>query len=185
MRHLFSLIVLWAAASLGVAQGAEILRLDVGREGDNYRLSLETRLRVPEDAVWRTLTDYTNLHRLSEMFRESEVLGQADARTHLVRMLFHVCVMMYCRDIHHTQVVRQVKNGLLLARTQPERSDFEFGVSRWRLYPDPAGTLLRFETELRPSFWTPPLIGPWAIKRALLQDAEATANGLETLARLR
>ena len=65
----------------------------------------------------------------------------------------------------------------------PERSDTRYSRAQWRLQAEGGGTLLRYELEMEPDFWVPPLIGPPIVKRALRQGGERAAARIERLAR--
>jgi hypothetical protein len=151
----------------------------VVREGASFQLRLDAHVRAPLAAVWATLTDYPNLHRLSAAVLASEVLGtEADGVTR-VRTLSHLCVWIFCRDIVHVLRMRQSAPGVLEADSDPEGSDFAFGVTRWTLAGETGGTRLRLATVLRPSFWVPPLLGPYLVQRGLRHAAADALQGLE------
>ncbi len=162
-----------------LAMAAHIERLDVQRQGDLFLLRLDARLSASMDIVWQKLTDYPRLHRLSTAVLESRVLDAGTADNPLVYTRSHVCVWIFCKDIEHTQRMRRVTKGHLEADSLSQGSDFSYGYTRWVLTPE--GTVTRFQlvTELRPTFWVPPLIGPVLVERGLRGTTLEALQGLE------
>ncbi len=166
------------------ASSANIERLDVYQKGTDYSVSLVAVLNAPLTRVWAVLTDYAGFSELSPSVKESEIVGQLNRTTHRVRTRAKVCVLIFCKELHQVQTLEQRKKGELLIVIDPQESDFEFGHARWLLAGDQQITRVRFETRLRPAFWVPPLIGPWAIKSSMRREAQATCSMLEHLAQI-
>ncbi len=169
-------LLLGACAPGGAAQ---IQRLEVTRVDDRFSLVLNAHLQVPPDAVWNTLTDYPNLHRLSESVLQSLELPRDGAGGHLVYTLSHVCVWIFCKDLEHLQRVSEAGSGLLEADSVPEGSDFTYGHTRWVLTPEAGGTRFELTIRLEPDFWVPPLLGPFLIQSGLRSTALDALQGLE------
>ena len=89
------------------------------------------------------------------------------------------------KQFQQVQTMRQQSLGELTVDVDPAQSDFEFGQAEWHLNEGSGVTRLWFEARIRPAFWVPPLIGPWAIRHVLREEARSTCNGLEQLARNR
>jgi hypothetical protein len=58
-----------------------------------------------------------------------------------------------------------------------------YARSRWELHEEDDGTHVVYAMEMEPSFWVPPVIGPWALKRKLASRAGDAADRLEQRAR--
>ncbi len=162
-----------------LAAAAHIELLEVQRREDLFLLQLNAHLSAPVDIVWRTLTDYTELHRLSAAVMESRVLDAGTAANPLVHTRSHVCVWIFCKDIEHTQRMRRISQDRLEADSVTQSSDFTYGYTRWILTPDASGTRFELVTELRPAFWVPPLIGPILVESGLRRTALDALQGLE------
>lgn len=173
---------LWLAPIL--ALGAQLERLDVERRDDLFLLWLDARLAAPAEVVWRTLNDYPRLHRLSEAVEESRVLEIGDDGT-VVHTRANVCVWIICKEIEHTQHMRQISEYRLEADSIPETSDFSYGFTRWIVADEGQASRLTLYTELRPAFWVPFLIGPLMVKSGLRGSAMDAIEGLEREARSR
>ena len=175
----FVLLILLLSSA---AHGAEVLSLEVEREGEDYLVSMEAVLAAPMPEVWGRLTDYARLKSLSPSVSESEVLAELAPERHRVRTKSRLCVFIFCGDIVQVQVMSQMAFGDLRAIVEPEGSDFEQGRLDWRLRQQQGATRLLFNAELRPAFIVPPLIGPWAVKRVLREEALVVVTSLERLA---
>lgn len=176
---------LWGLLAPNGVAAAQIERLDVRRDADLFHLSLKAYLDVPFDAVWATLTDYPNLHRLAEAVQLSEVVGSNSDGSRLVRTRSHICVWIFCRDFEHVQRMLNNSPGQLQADSVPEQSDFAYGFTRWVLLPQDTGTRFVLTADLRPDFWVPPVMGPYLIEQGLRTTALEALQGLEREARLR
>ena len=62
------------------------------------------------------------------------------------------------------------------------QSDFIYAESHWHIYSHNKGTRVTFNSEMKPGFWLPPLIGPWYFKNSLLQETKDMIQRLEKLA---
>lgn len=178
------LLVLWGWLLL-VSPGAGAVQIDnlqVQRAGRDYRVSFTAVLRVPLRRVWQVLTDYGHLTALAPAIEESEILRELNPAAHRVRIRERLCVLIFCKQLTQVQIFRQHSPWELEVELDPEASDFEFGQAHWRLEGGPTTTRLRFDARLRPAFWVPPVIGPWAIKRVLRKQVATVCAGLERLA---
>ncbi len=185
LRNIITVVLLWMPIFAPGVRAAQIEQLDVERTGDDYTVSLRAILDAPLDEVWRVLTDYGRFHEVSPAIKESEVLEERDPRTHLVRTRASACVLIFCKETEQVQTMHRRGRGDLEVDVDPTQSDFEFGRAAWRLDGAAGVTHLHFEARIRPSFWVPPVIGPWAIGHVLREEARWTCDGLEKLARKR
>ena len=78
--------------------------------------------------------------------------------------------------------MKQHGGGLIEALTVPALSDFRRGIYRWRLQSENGATRMQFTALLEPDFWVPPVIGPWLIKRKLLDEVRVTTAAIESRA---
>ncbi len=178
-------IPVWVLCTVPGALGAQVEHLTVERSGEDYNVSLRAVLDAPLDQVWSVLTDYARFHEVSPAIKESEILEQRDAHTHRVRTRAAACVLIFCKETEQVQTMHQQAPGRLAVEVDPAHSDFEFGRARWYLEAASDVTHLQFEARIRPAVWVPPVIGPWVVQRVLHEEARATTDGLERLARER
>ena len=178
------LAALLAAVCTNVA-AAEFHTLEASRDGDMYRLSVDVYLDAPPNQVYRVLTDYNHLGRISGMVRQSRVLERLDAHTVLVYVESRVCVWFFCHTLRETQKVVESPPDSVTAEVIPAQSNVRFATSSWHLRPDGKGTRMRWQLSIEPEFWIPPLIGPALVKSELRTESAYTARGVEKLARER
>ncbi len=184
-RGCSSSVVPLALVMLGLCaplRAAQIGMANAEREGQRYRVHVEARLAAPLDAVRALLTDYPHLGRVNPSIKSSVVLPSATPGIERVRLVSEVCVWIYCKRLHQVQDMRQSGAGVLEATVLPDVSDFRYGYARIALRSVPGGTSFSMRGELEPDFWIPPFIGPWLIKRKLLEEARVTVEQLERLA---
>lgn len=182
VRPLLGLILAVGVLLAGLARAAGIVDLHVERTNDRYRLAMRMNLEMPARALRAMVTDYAHLSRLNPAITESEVLARSGGVTR-VRTVVQGCIAFFCFDVHQVQDVHALPDGTILAVTVPSLSDFSYGRARWHILArGPNACRLDFKAVLVPSFWVPPLIGPWLIRYKMRQEALRTAAVLERLA---
>lgn len=172
--------------TLGVcarAYAAQFHVLDVSRDGDVYRLSADVYLDAPLPQVYRVLTDYNHLTRISRVIRRSRLLERPDAHTALVYVESRACVLFFCHTIEETQKMVESPPANLSAVAIPELSNVKRAESDWHLQTEGRGTRMQWTLTIEPEFWIPPLIGPALVEGQLRSEGEYSARGIEKLAR--
>ncbi|MDJ0891018.1 MAG: SRPBCC family protein [Gammaproteobacteria bacterium] len=160
--------------------------VQVRRDRDRYRVIVHARIDAPPARVMSQLQDFDNLDRLHSSVVESRALSRQDtqARVH-VRM--QGCILFFCRIVTQTLDFQYDTQGrYMVAIMDPAESDYKYGRMRWELQLDAKDTTrLRYQADVVPDFWVPPLIGPWVIKRRLgsvaLEMTEALGQPTPTL----
>jgi hypothetical protein len=170
--------VLLAAPLLGRAGG--VLDSSVTYENGVYALSIEVRIEAPVDMVYRLITDYDHLHDINPAVRESRILHTYSPVKHRVRTVTRVCVLFYCRDVTQTQDMVQSPGYSIEAEILPRDSDIRRGSGHWRLTAEDDATILRFQADIVPAFFMPPLIGPWLIRREMVNQMSEIVTIIET-----
>ena len=163
----------------GAAAG-EIPATAIERQGARYVVMAEALLHTPPADVYARLTDFEHLNRLHSTVSESAPLPGAAPGWQRVRVLSQACVLFFCYDLLQILDYRLETPEDLQAVIVPADTDFRSGRLRWRMAPGTdGGTHLRFEAELEPAFWVPPLIGPWILKQKLVSMASGIVENLE------
>ena len=158
---------------------AELMRLDVSRDKSLISVAAAVHIDVPMQHVYERLSDYDGLAQMSQRFREARVESHAPDGSQLIYTRVEGCVWFLCREVERYARLQGNGTDRLEATVQPEGSDFEYGYEQWQLIETNSGTTVEYTHELRPKFWVPPVIGVWAIKRALRSDALKAGQGLE------
>lgn len=180
-----ALLLLAVAAALMPSQGsaAEVRSFAMEHEDRRYHVVSETFIDAPVSAVFDVLSDYERYDRISSIFQESRYLERNPDGSGIVYTRARGCIAFFCTTIERVERLELVADAEIIATVIPEQSDTRYSRARWRFEERDGGTLLRYELEMEPDFWVPPLIGPMLIKRALRQGGERAAERVERLAR--
>ncbi len=185
MNRSFSKIILILLGLLPVTSlCAEINFVEVSRENNNYHLHINATVNADVNNIIRIITDYENLPLINPYLKESKLLNNPEDGRTTVSMLTETCVLFLCYNIRHVQIFHVIKNGILFSRIIPEKSNFQAGWMRWeikeldsdKMHPV---TQIILDIEMKPDFFVPPVIGPYQIKRKMLEITHATINNLE------
>ncbi|MHB1512103.1 MAG: SRPBCC family protein [Acidiferrobacter sp.] len=139
-------------------------------------MSLDLVLHAPLSRVWHVITDYADIKRLNPAVKSSAVIRR-DGIT-LLRMRIKSCVLFICFPITQTESMTSDGHLWVQGVIVPQLSSFRSGVSRWQLRAVEGGTEAHFSASLTPSFYIPPVIGPWMVRRKLRAEMRATASHL-------
>ncbi len=171
------------------AHAAQVLSVLVTRDGPRFVIDMHIKFHASPPAVFRALQDYPAMMRYNPDLRAVRVQSTGvPGRTRLFTTV-HACVLVFCKTMHQEQIMTAVTDrdgGVLEAQLLPRGGDFKMGHARWTVTPCPAGGLmacLDATIQLVPAFWVPPVIGPWALRRQMAEEARRTSVGLEIVAR--
>jgi len=180
-----TLLVACAAALATAASAATIRTLDIERVNGRYEFSSDTFLDAPPAAIFAVLTDYGENHfgRISSVYKESRYMPPAPDGTPVVFTRVEGCLLFFCKSMSRVEKLEAVAPNFIRTTALPAQSDFRYSRSEWTLEPEGSGTLVKYRLEMEPSFWVPPLVGPWFIKRNIIQGGERAVNRIEALAR--
>ncbi|MDZ7660824.1 SRPBCC family protein [Thiohalophilus sp.] len=156
----------------------EVLHSQVRRDGDHFLIHLQMQIDVPTDEVYRQLTDYDQLHRLSDVIVSSRVIDTRDHRQR-VEVISEGCVLVFCRRVTQVQIATTLGQGYIRLIDDPQQSDFHSGRTLWHIAPAERGTHVTLSADLQPRFWVPPLIGTAIFKHKLLSESTTLINNLE------
>lgn len=179
-RVVWCLLILCLCSS---AYAAQFHSLHVSRNGKLYSMSAQVYLDAPVPQVYRVLTDYDHLTRISGVIRKSYLVKRVDAHVAVVYTESRACVLFFCHTIQETQQVTESPPTDLHSEVIPDESNVKQATSTWHLEPDGQGTLMQWSLSVEPEFWIPPLIGPALLEGELRAEGEYSARGIEKLAR--
>jgi hypothetical protein len=164
--------LLWCAllAAPLVSHAGGVLDASVSYDAGVYSLSIEARIDAPVDMVYHLITDYDHLHDINPAIRESRILRAYSPVKHRIRTVTRICVLFYCRNLTQSQDMVQSPGYAIEADILPGDSDFRSGRGHWRLTAVGDATVMHFHAELVPDFFLPPLIGPWLIRREMVDQ---------------
>jgi hypothetical protein len=174
LQRLLSIVLLLQAG----AWAADIDVVSVERDGDRYRVDMQVRLEADAVLARDLMRDASRLPEINDNIVSAMV--PADGHLHTV---VEFCVTFFCRRVEQLQTVEAGKPATLKMTVLPESSDLTYGEATWDFRAlDADRSYMRFNAEIVPDFWVPPVIGPWLIRRKMLEQARVTAAGIEQVA---
>ena len=170
-------------AMFGTVVAAELRYVEVWTEDGRYHLISESLIEAGQDELYAVLIDYEQFKKFTSAIVESDNV-EPDA---LGRPQFYTrmkgCVLLYCHTFVRKGYLQVKPKHDITAVSDPERSDFDFSRERWQLSAEGDNTVMIYEFEMEPSFWLPPYVGPYYLKRALKSGSITAVNRIEALAR--
>ncbi len=171
------------------AHAARVVSVRVRRSGAHFLLRMRITLDAAPAAVFQALEDYAALPRYEPDVRSLRTEPMRERDRVRLFMTLHACVLFFCKTMRQEQIMTATatgNGGVVRSELVPQGSDFRQGHGLWRVAPcasgDPA-SCLSVRIEVVPSFWVPPVIGPWLIREKLREQAHRASIGLEQLAR--
>ena len=168
------------------AQAATIQSVEVSRDETRYTVTMHAWIDASATSAFAVFSDPARLPQINPAVQLAQVLGKGAAGATRLYSEVKVCVAVYCRTLHQTQDMLYAPlpdGGDIRAEMLPATGDFRSGSGEWHFRSAGRGTDLQFRAQMEPSFWIPPVIGPWIVERSLRAEAERTSEGIERLAR--
>lgn len=173
-----SIVVCLLLTSAVPAFAAELRSITFDKRDGIYYATSEVWLDAPRDKLFGVLSDWDISPRFSSLIVASRNVEPDENGRSGFYMQNKGCVLFFCQTVERQGFVELEPRHLIRAVALAEKSDFEISDERWTLSDDSGGTQVFYEMTMKPKFWIPPLIGPYAIKRKIKND------GLEALQRI-
>ena len=165
------------------AFAGEIRQVTVEYDKGVYTINFDATVTAPREKVFDLLTDYDQLHRISDSILESAALDTDGDSNGKSRILLNSCILFFCRKAVLVEHISTIQGDEITATVDPLTSDFKSGESHWKfLSLDNQHTRIELHKELEPGFWYPPVIGPWLVKKKMIQELTIMLERLEQLA---
>ena len=178
-----ALTVLPAALLLtGSAAAYSLDEATIQHSDGRYTVAFDLLLGAETARVRELMTDYDHLDRLSGSVIRSRVLGMHPDGSRRMQLDMRACVLFLCRTVRRVQDVQTQPGGDITTRAVPALSDFSRAEERWRITPQGNGTRIRYDAQLVPDCFVPPILGPWLLQRAIRRELLDAAARLESLA---
>lgn len=171
------LLLLLLAAPL-ITEAAELRSVTFEKRDGLYYATSEVWLDAERRKIFDVLSDWDISTQFSSLIVESRNVEADEQGRAGFYMKNKGCVLFFCRTFERYGYVENEQNELIRAIAIAEKSDFELSDERWYLDDDGDGTRIRYEMKMKPKFWIPPIVGPYAIKKKIRKD------GLEALERI-
>jgi len=175
--------VMLTGLGAGSAVAAQVESITVSHGDGGFKIAFDAVVDAPARRVYAVLSDYARFARMNPAIVSMSVEAAPAGRGERVRSVLKSCVWFFCRQVVQVEDVTEPDSRTIVAHIVPGLGDFESGSGLWRVTDAGAGARLHYEATRVASFWIPPLIGPWAIKRTLRDQLESSVTTLERLAR--
>lgn len=174
--------VVVAALLYGVAaRAATVEHLKVSRDDKAYVVTAQVQVDAPLGPAYGAATDFERLPDYSSMIQSTRLIGDDEISSRM-----RLCVLWYCKTVRQVMRYRLAPPKRIDMTVVPGQGDLSAGQAHWRFVAGSKRTTdLRFHARIVPDFWVPPLVGSWAIARALREQVASTATAIERLARQR
>lgn len=177
-----SLLIITAVCLLSgwqIAGAIEVIEVTVDVSDGRYHVFGQSKIAAPPEFVFSTLMDYDNFHKIASGIDETKFLPTDESGGPLVYTRFQSCVLVFCKTIEKVERIDSHPYDSIRLQAIAERSDFVFSEAQWMIKADGDETLLTYEAEFEADFWIPPFIGPWAVRRKLVNTAELIGMRIE------
>jgi len=164
------------------APAKTILYTLVSYHEGRYRVVFDVIIDAQHQRVREVMADYEGWSRLSPVIEEVRRITVNDNGSETIRMSLHLCLWIYCKDLVKTGELVVRGNGDIVVTGLPAQSDFRYTNEHWRTQPVEDRTRVKYQAELEPDFFVPPLIGPLYLKSRIRRELDATMLRLEQLA---
>jgi hypothetical protein len=162
------------------SKASQIISSSAEYENDRFIIKISAVVQAKPKDVFKLLTDYPNLTKISPKIIESKIIKTGSEAT-IVKTIAKGCVWFFCREVINTQITTFVINKSIQSTTIPDQSDLEFGKMLWDVKKVGDNTQIDYYAELDPKFFVPPLIGSYFVKKSMLKEAEAFVDSIEKL----
>ena len=153
------------------ASALTVRTLDINHSPGRYRVNFDVVLTAAPLDVYAMLADYHQWPRLDDTMTESRLLQTlADGRQR-VHVIFHSCVLMFCKDVNQTKDLDS-RAGRILAVMVPGQGDFREGRESWVIEAEADKTRMRYDAEFSLAFVLPPFIFKARLREKLLVMAQ-------------
>jgi len=184
MKPLLLTIFIFFCLFSPFSSSATLTTVNIEKQGERYILHITVQVNANVDSVKQIITDYENLTSINPYLKESKVISMTDNKRTTVSMLTEACVLFICFKIRHVDIFQRVGDDIIFIRTIPKISDFKEGWSRWTIKEinsnnNKTVTQLSLDSEMVPDFFILPIIGPYQLKKKIIEIASVTINNLE------
>ena len=167
---------------------ADIIHVEVRYQEPAYTVSFEVLLEARHEHVRRLVTDYENLVDLSPTVVRSDVISSTPDGQSRVKLVLRPCfLIILCKRITKVTDSSVSEHGDVIHVTVPAESDFSQAREQLSITPhatDTERTRVSYRAYMVPKFRAPPIIGPWIIRRQIIEELTVTAQRVESLAQL-
>jgi len=141
----------------------------------------ELVIDAPLRHTYNALIDFNSFSRWSPRFSNSGYLGISDDGRPQAQNDIEGCVLFFCKKVERVMLLTLNEPDYIGAEADLDRSDVLYGLEQWWLKADGDTTYVTYEHEIEFEFWIPPVVGVWALRRALYRDGMKAALKVESM----
>ena len=168
----------------GLSSSAVLTSINVEQQQERYILHIKAEINANFNTVKRLITDYENLPLINSYLKESSIISTSEDNRTTVSMLTEACILFICYKVRHVQIFQLIGQDIVYSKIIPKTSDFHYGWTRWKIKEDTSSmktpvTQITLDAEMTHDFFVLPIIGPYQLKKKILEIVTITINNLE------
>jgi hypothetical protein len=181
VRGLRAAIVLAGSTGSAALPAVEVHDVYVGHDRGTEIVRFDMSLNLRPARVHELLTDYAVLPHLIDALQKSSVLENLPDGRQRVLMVFHPCLLMFCKTLRQVLDVKQRSNGDIYGVIVPADSDFKSGWESWQIFHEHNHARLVYNGQFTPDFALPPGITTWILRHELYRTLLVSGARMEAL----
>lgn len=181
--HTCVVAALWLGL-LRVVSAVNIEELRVSENDGVYQVELASEVDAPAEYVYKILTDYVHIYRLSSSIIESRILPSPREGVVRVRTRILDCILIFCMELDRVEDVQELPSRALRVSIVPSLSNFRSGITNWSIEETNGGSQLIYKAVMEPDFVIVPIIGPVLIKKKLRTEMISSLKRIECAAKI-
>ena len=183
MKRASTLLVLCIAlAAFDTSRGSDLREVKVDREDGVYTLQSVVWFDADIHSVYHVFLDWDLSEQFSSIVVESRSTGSEETGDLGFYTRNRACIVWFCKSVERIGSIEHEPFRLIKATVDPEQSDFHLSNEVWQFEEEAEGTLIRYQLEMRPKFWIPPVIGPYVLKKKMRDDGVDALDRIEAIA---
>jgi hypothetical protein len=167
-RHWWALILLVLSVIPLSVSAFTVHALNISHSEGRYRVNFDVVLAAAPTHVYAMLADYRKWPHLDDTITESRLLQTLADGTQRVRVIFHSCVLVFCKNVTQTKDLDNHSHRQILTLMVPGQSDFREGRESWVIEAQADKTRMRYDAEFSLAFVIPSIIFKAHLRHKLL-----------------
>lgn len=181
VRRLRVAIALAGSTGSAALPAVEVHDVYVGHDRGTEIVRFDMSLALPPARVRKLLTDYAVLPDVIDALQKSSVLKDLPDGRQRVLMVFHPCLLIFCKTLRQVLDVKQRSNGDIYSVIVPAGSDFKSGWESWQVFNQHNHARLIYNGQFTLDFTLPPGITTWLLRRELHHTLLTSGARMEAL----
>jgi hypothetical protein len=180
-RGLRAAIVLVGCTGSAALPAVEVHDVYVGHDQGAQVVRFDMSLNLHPARVRELLTDYAVLPDIIDALQKSSVLEDLPDGRQRVLMVFHPCLLMFCKTLRQVLDVKKRSNGDIYSVIVPAGSDFKSGWESWQIFSEHNQARLVYNGEFTLGFAVPPGMTTWVLRHELYRTLIRSGARMEAL----